>query len=244
MIAAVHNLKGGVGKTATVVNLGWRAARDGIRTLLWDLDPQGAASWHFRVEAELPGGARALTRRRGEIGAAIRGTDSPNLDLLPADFRLRRLDVLLADHERTRLGKVLEPVRADYDLVLIDCPPSIGRTIEAVFRLADVVLVPLIPTPLAVRTLDQVAEFCADKGLAPRLLPFFSLVDRRKSVHLETQLRVRERWPQCLDALIPSAVEVERMSIERQPVGVIAPGGPADRAYDALWTELRERLGV
>lgn len=246
MIVACYNLKGGVGKTAAAVNLGWRAARSGWPTLLWDLDPQGAATYHLRVEHHLPGGARGLSEADLDLGDAIRGTDHDNLDLLPSDFRLRSLDALLTEVRkgRRRLGEVLAPVRSDYALVLVDCPPSIGRTLEAVIRMADALLVPVIPTPLAVRTLDQVAAFAGERGVeGERLLPFFSMVDRRKAVHREIVASLPVRYPQMLSASVPYAAEVERTSLERVPVGVLAPGSPADQAYDALWTELRARLG-
>ena len=138
-VLACYNLKGGVGKTATAVNIGYAAARDGLRTLLWDLDPQGAATWHLRIEAHLPRGARGIAEARTHVDRAIRGTDFPNLDVLPADFRLRKLDARLAEVRggRRRIGDLLGPIESDYELVLLDCPPSIGSTMEAVFAAAD-----------------------------------------------------------------------------------------------------------
>jgi cellulose biosynthesis protein BcsQ len=246
-VLACYNLKGGVGKTATAVNIGYAAARDGLRTLLWDLDPQGAATWHLRIEAHLPRGARGIAEARTHVDRAIRGTDFPNLDVLPADFRLRKLDARLAEVRggRRRIGDLLGPIESDYELVLLDCPPSIGSTMEAVFAAADALLVPLIPTPLSVRTVDQLAAFGAEHGIdGERLLPFFSMVDRRKALHLEIVDALPERYPQLLRAMVPYTSDVERMSVERRPVAVFAAASPAAQAYDALWREISARLGL
>ncbi|MEZ4238492.1 MAG: ParA family protein [Myxococcota bacterium] len=246
MIVAVYNLKGGVGKTATAVNLAFHAARTGHRTLLWDLDPQGAATWHFRVEAHLPGGAKRLARAGTDVDSAIRGTDTDNLDLLPADFRLRRLDALLdsAEAGREALVHALAPVARDYDLVLVDCPPSIGRTTEAVLTLVDALVVPVIPAPLSVRTLDQLTAFATERNLRPRwVLPFFTLVDRRKALHQEMLATLPARYPDMLSTAVPYASDVERMSVERRPLATFARNSAADQAYRALWDEIRGRLG-
>jgi chromosome partitioning protein len=247
VILASYNLKGGVGKTATAVNLAWHSARTGLRTLLWDLDPQGAATWHFRIDAHLPGGARRLARGRTELGAAIRGTDTPNLDLLPADFRLRKLDALLeaARDGRHVLQEALAPVAVDYDRVIVDCPPSIGKTTEGVLTLAQAIVVPVIPAPLAIRTLDQLVAFAAERKLRPRwLLPFFTMVDRRKALHLEMLASLPARYPGLLRTTVPYASDVERMSVERRPLGEFAQNGAADLAYRALWDEICGRLAV
>jgi cellulose biosynthesis protein BcsQ len=246
LILASYNLKGGVGKTATAVNLAWHAARTGLRTLLWDLDPQGAATWHFRIDAHLPGGARRLARARTDLDGAIRGTDTPNLDLLPADFRLRKLDSLLdaARDGRNVLREALAPVALDYDRVIVDCPPSIGRTTEAVLTLAQVVVVPVIPAPLAIRTLDQLVAFAEERKLRPRwLLPFFTMVDRRKALHLEMIASLPARYPEMLVTTVPYASDIERMSVERRPLGEFARNSAADMAYRALWDVICVRLG-
>jgi cellulose biosynthesis protein BcsQ len=88
-IFATYNIKGGVGKTSTAVNLSHLAARDGLRVLLWDLDPQAAASYVFRVRPRVKGGGKALIKGSREIDDAVKGTDFEGLDLLPADFTYR-----------------------------------------------------------------------------------------------------------------------------------------------------------
>ncbi len=152
-IFATYNIKGGVGKTATAVNLGYLAAKDGYRVLLWDLDPQGAASYLFRIKPRVKGGGKALMQGTKSIDAAIKGTDFDDLDLLPADFTYRNLDLVLDSAKRPvrRLASLLAPLKKEYDAIFLDCPPSISLLSESVLHAADLLLVPLIPTTLSVQ---------------------------------------------------------------------------------------------
>src|ERR1019366_3010011 len=183
-IYATYNIKGGVGKTTAAVNLAHLSAADGQRTLLWDLDPQGAASFLFRIKPKVKGGGKALIRGTKTLDGAIKGTDFDHLDLLPADFTYRNMDLLLggAGRRNTRaLAQLLRPLAAGYDHVFLDCPPSISLVSENVMHAADSLLVPLIPTTLSVRTMDQLTEFVAGfNGHRPEVRAFFSMVDRRK----------------------------------------------------------------
>ena len=120
-VLATYNPKGGVGKTATATNLAWMSARAGLRTLLWDLDAQGAATFYFRIQPRLKGGAKKLVKGDLDVDGAIRGTDFDNLDLLPAD-RCRKLDALLdaSEQPKERLRAIVDQIRDDYDLVILD----------------------------------------------------------------------------------------------------------------------------
>jgi cellulose biosynthesis protein BcsQ len=243
-ILGVYNIKGGVGKTATAVNLGYLAAQQGLRTLVWDLDPQGATSFYFRVKPKVKGSTRKLLRGQQELQELVKGTDFERLDLLPADFSYRNMDLLLDDAKKPtlRLLRLLRPLAREYDQVILDCPPSLSLLSESVFRAADGLLVPLIPTTLSLRTFQQLREFLAGRTLGHlQLLPFFSMVDRRKRMHLE----IMERLPREQDILvshIPYASDVERMGVFRAPVQDFAAKSPAALAYRELWGEVRGRL--
>jgi chromosome partitioning protein len=245
-IFATYNIKGGVGKTTAAVNLAHLSAVDGSRTLLWDLDPQGAASFLFRVKPRVKGGGKALIRGTRTLDDAIKGTDFDHLDLLPADFTYRNMDLLLdgTDTKPTRkLGRLLKPLAAEYDHVFLDCPPSISLVSENVMHAADVLLVPLIPTTLSVRTLDQLTEFVAGfNGRRPDVRAFFSMVDRRKKLHQEIIGTLQSERPGVAATPIPALSMIERMSVERAPVTAFAPNSAAARAFRALWSELSKDI--
>jgi len=243
-ILATYNIKGGVGKTSTAVNIGHLAARDGLRVLLWDLDPQGAASFLLRVRPRVKGGGKALIKGRRELDAAIKGTDFDRLDLLPADFTYRNLDLILDSTKKPteRLDQLLRPLADEYDLIVLDCPPSISLLSESVLHAADVLLVPLIPTTLSVRTLDQLSDFIAGfDGHKPQVLAFCSMIDRRKRLHREIAEQLPEERSDVARTVIPALSLIERMSVERAPVTAFAPRSAAARQYAALWEEVAER---
>lgn len=246
-ILATYNIKGGVGKTSAAVNLAALAAAAGLRTLLWDLDPQGSATFLFRIKPKVRGGARKLIERRSEVADLLKGTDLDGLDLLPADFSYRHMDLALGDTKRpeARLGKVLQPLDSEYDLAILDCPPSISLVSESVFETADALLVPLIPATLSVRTFERLVRFVEDQVAdPPEIVAFFSMVDRRKRLHREVVDGLGRTYPQVVQAAIPAAADVERMGLQRAPLVTFAPTSPAARAYDALWKETVARLGL
>jgi len=240
---ATYNIKGGVGKTSAAVNLAYLAAREGNRTLLWDLDPQGAASFLFRVRPRVKGGVKGLVRGRVQMDQPIKGTDFDNLDLLPADFSYRNMDLALDRAKRpvNRLAQLLRPMASEYDFVILDCPPSVSLVSEGVLRAADTLLVPLVPTTLALRSFEQLIDFVATaKRPRPRILAFFSMVDRRKRLHRETIATVASARCDIAKAVVPAASVVEQMGPRRLPVGVLAPSSEAAQAYQSLWAEARD----
>jgi cellulose biosynthesis protein BcsQ len=240
-VLATYNIKGGVGKTSAAVNLAYLASRGGARTLLWDLDPQGASTYLFRVRPKVRGGGRKLVRLKGNVAKLVKGTDHEGLDLLPADFSYRHMDLMLKRFKRPtrRLMRVLEPLRGDYDYVFLDCPPSISLVSASVFEAADALLVPIIPATLSSRTLAQLETLVNG---SPRVLAFFSMVDGRKRMHREVMEHLRAEHPSVLGAAIPTSAEVERMGAERNVLARFAPHGRAAVAYEALWGDVRERL--
>jgi chromosome partitioning protein len=245
-VLATYNIKGGVGKTATAVNLAYLAAEAGARTLVWDLDPQGAASFYFRVKPKVKGGAEAIIGGRRALDQAIKGTDYDNLDLMPADFSYRNMDLDLDGTRKPtrRIDVLLRPMARDYDFTFLDCPPSISLVSENVFRAADALLVPLIPTTLSMRTLAQLDAFLEDQPAKrrPRILAFFSMVDQRKNLHRQLIEQVRAERSDVLDTQIPATSDIERMGVHRAPLATYAPRARSVAAYRELWAEVAARL--
>jgi chromosome partitioning protein len=244
-VLASYNIKGGVGKTSAAVNLAYLASREGARSLLWDLDPQGGTTFLLRVKPKVKGGGRKLVRGQSDPDALIKGTDHEGLDLLPADFSYRHMDLALDGTKKPtqRLARVLAPLALEYDYVFLDCPPSVSLVSESVFEAADALLVPVVPGPLSARTLQQLIELVDDQGKRrPDVLAFFSMVDGRKRLHKEIMEELAGR-DGVLASAIPAASVVERMGAEREPIATFAPRSRAAAAYEALWAEVRDRLG-
>ncbi len=246
-ILALYSIKGGVGKTSSAVNLAFIAARNGYRTLIWDLDPQGASSYYFRVKPKIKGGGSDLIAGKQPLDGLIKGTDFDNLDLLPADFSFRNLDLLLDVKKKPtrQLKKLLKPLAADYDFIFLDCPPNISLLSEAVFEAADILLSPIIPTTLSIRALAQLQQFISDQQLNHLLLiPFFSMVDRRKKMHIDIIEHLIETYPNTLNTAIPYASDIERMGVEQCPLGAYSHNDRSIKAYDALWQEILTRINT
>jgi cellulose biosynthesis protein BcsQ len=248
-VLATYNIKGGVGKTSAAVNLAYLAARDGHSTLLWDLDPQAASTYLFRVRPKVKGGGHGLLRKRSRTADHIKATDHERLDLLPADFSYRHLDLALDQFKKpaARLRKVLEPLLKDYDYIFLDCPPSISLVSESVFEAADALLVPVIPATLSSRSYEQLDELSrrgrVGKIGGTEILSFFSMAEVRRPLHLQVMERLRSAEQlKVLGAAIPVADEVELMGEERNPVAIFAPASTAAVAYEALWVEIEARL--
>jgi chromosome partitioning protein len=246
-ILAVTNIKGGVGKTTTAVNLAYLCAKSGRPTVLWDLDPQGAATYTLRCEAVDNASAKKLVSGKRELSELLLATAYEHLDVLPADFSYRNFDVHLSErkHPTERLLKMSRALRDRYAVLVLDCPPGISLLSENVLRAADAVIVPLIPTPLSVRMLEQLRDFTATQQWTDvKLLPFFSMVDRRKSLHQEVIERLRSTFKGMLVAEVPYWSEIEKMTLRRAPLPSYAPQSPAGQVYAALWSEVETRIGL
>ena len=246
-IYAVTNIKGGVGKTTTSVNLAYLSAAGGCATLLWDLDSQGGATYALGGEEQEHASARKLLAGKRELPELILATGYPGLDLLPADFSYRNFAVQLAQrrHPTERLLKMSRSLREIYGALFLDCPAGISLLSENVLRAADVVIVPLVPAPLSLRMLEQLQEFIVREGWTDLLLlPFFSMVDRRRALHRELIAGARSQFPHMLATEVPNWSEIERMTVRRAPLAASSPASAAARIYTQLWAEVRARTAV
>jgi len=243
-VIAVYNIKGGVGKTATAVNLSYLSAAGGEKTLLCDMDPQGSSTYYYRIRTDPKFNTKKLLKGGKHVDRNIRGTDYPGLDLLPADFSYRNMDIALDDMKksRQRIDRILKPLRKEYDQIFIDCPPNITLLSENIFYAADYILVPLVPTTLSHLALQQLYRFLEEIGERRiKVLAFFSMVEKRKKMHWELMRQLIKKKG-VLPALVPYLADIEKMGLFRAPVNVTAPRSMAAEAYADLWREVKKCL--
>lgn len=241
---ALYNLKGGVGKTAGCVNLAYHAAADEKKVLVWDLDPQGSATYYFQVTPKLKGGFKKMLSGEATLEDNIRATEYIYIDLIPAEFGNRNLDALLEAQKQSKkkLTQLIGQLESQYDYLFLDCPPGLGSLSEAIIAAADVVLLPTIPTTLSIRTFEIVQGYFNDHQLLPeKLRSFFSMVDGRKTLHNEV-LAQYSKNKHFLKSYIPYLSTIEKMGTQLSPVGEFAPGSYAAICYHQLWKELQKNI--
>ena len=240
-VMAVYHLKGGVGKTATTVNLAYLSAASGLKTLVCDLDPQSSATYYFRVKPRLKNAGKVYLKGRARISNNIKGTDYDRLDLLPADWSHRHLASALGQVKRSRkrLREILAPFRDEYDMIVLDSPATATLLAESILVAADLVLVPVVPSTLAARAYSNLRVFIRHKGYdEDKVWAFFSMVEARKKMHRTTMAAMKEQFPRWLKTTIPYAADVENMGLARAPLPAFQPAGLATKRYRELWEEL------
>jgi cellulose biosynthesis protein BcsQ len=236
---AIYSVKGGVGKTTFAVNLAWCAATISRReTLLWDLDASNGSGFLLGIDPRKKRTAQSVFEQDRGPAKLIQKTGFDNLDLLPADESIRTLDRQFDRiGKKKRLAKLVEGLKKDYERIVFDCPPVLNEVSAQVMRAADLVIVPLPPSPLSTRAFEQVVEEVRGAGKGhPPILPVMSMVDMRRALHKEARA-ANPRWP-----VVPLASAIEQCAVERKPVGAFAPRSPAARAFAQLWTAIERKL--
>ena len=243
-IIAIYNIKGGVGKTATSVNLSYMSAVTGNSTLLCDLDPQGSSSYYFRVKSKKKFSAEHFLQGGNTLERSIRGTDYDRLDILPADFSYRNLDIALnhMKKSRKRLKRVLDPLKTEYQHLFLDCPPNITLLSENIFYAADMILIPFIPTTLSMLSFTKLLDFFKESGIdRKKLFVVFSMVEQKKKIH-RNMMRHFQGRKRILSTFVPYVTDIEKMGLYRQPVPAYQPDSKAGQTYAKLWREIEEKM--
>jgi chromosome partitioning protein len=253
IVVGVANQKGGVGKTTTTVSLAAALAQAGVRTLVVDLDPQGNATTGLgqRAEEGDPSSYGVLVEEM-RVTDAVQSTEVDGLDVLPSSLDLAGAEVELvpAFSRELRLRRALEPVIDRYDVILIDCPPSLGLlTINALVA-ADQVLVPIQCEYYALEGLGQLMRTVQLVGdnlnrgleLGGVLLTMF---DGRTKLAQQVVDEVRNYFgDQAYETIIPRTVRLSEAPSFGQPITVFDPSSRGARAYERLAHEVITRLGL
>ena len=240
---ALYNLKGGVGKTAASINLAYLAAADGLKTLIWDLDPQGSSSFYLNATPGFKKESQKLLSGDADIKDAIQDTAFENLWIIPADLSSRNADILLDEQKQSKkkLKSLLGSLK-QFDLVILDAPPGISLLHDNIFNAADWILVPNIPTTLSIRSYETVQEYFTENGLdTGKIKCFFSMVDHRKNLHHEVMQQFYKDKI-FFKNYIPYLSDVEKMGVHQQPLFEFANSSYAAQCYRDLWTEIKKTV--
>lgn len=243
-IYSIYNIKGGVGKTTSTVNLAFNSAAEGVATLIWDLDPQGATSYYLCHKVGIPGGVKNLMKPITPLSEMIKSSGYPHLDLFPADASYRFFDQYFLEAKKPNgcLKKMIKPFHDSYDRLFLDCPPGLSLLSENILQVTDYLLIPLIPTPLSLRSYNRLVRHLAkNTQWKMKVIPFFNMVNTNNSIHRIVAKNVCEKHPIFAKQLIPQSNIIEAMGIKRSPLAIYAPDSVENQAMLALWQEILSR---
>ncbi|MHB8190219.1 MAG: ParA family protein [Ferrimicrobium sp.] len=248
-VLTCYSLKGGVGKTTTSVCLAHRAAEQGFRTLLFDLDTQGSATWLLRSERQE--GKRvtriAMGKPRGSDRSAgtIVGSDYENLDLVPYGVETITLEAGLASLKRPKAGveRLFGIADADYDLVVVDLPPSAGSLARAVLGGSDRVIFVMTPAMLSLHALEEAKDRIGTLS-KPKTSVLFTMVEGRRRADQLAMDRTAAQGNSVLATTIPKSTLFDRMQEKRTPIALSAPNSKASQSYRSLFDEIVDLMDL
>lgn len=248
---AIANQKGGVGKTTTVINLGAALAEAGHRTLVVDLDPQANATSGLGVDKGRNADSvyEALIGQ-AELSAVVMSTAWERLDLAPSAIRLAGAEIEMVGimAREQRLRRILESVKPNYEVILVDCAPSLGILTVNALTAAEGILIPIQCEYLALEALGQLTNTIAliRDNLNPRLRIFgilMTMFDARTNLAQQVVEQVRSHFPEeTFDAIIPRSVRLSEAPSYGQPIIQYDPTSRGAAAYRQLASELAGRL--
>lgn len=253
-VLAVALQKGGVGKSTSSVNLSAAFAQQGLRVLLIDLDQQANATDGLGIEVGPDDGTtyEVLTVERDDrlpLKQVIKPSEF-GPDVAPAALALRQLERTgLGPGGQGRLAKEVEKISGDYDIIVIDCPPSLGELTTAAFTAAHSILATVAPGSDELKALTTMGNTVLDvqEGLNPDVDIHFILAtryDSRPQLSKDVRKQLRADWPEEYLGEIALTVRVAEATARRMPISVYAPDSPATADYHAAAKKIAERMDL